>query len=802
MANLTMTNWRIEDKLPYINLGSAGENNASIVTITVDALIDHASYYLDIGDESGSGLPNTQELTPSSNEGTNGEMVYTLSMQPMVTWLGKEGIKLLQVRCVYTEDDKQVVKESNVFHAKVDRNSGFVYKYDIAVFEEYLAKIKEGGGCSGEYVTEDELIEALRPYATETEVGDAITTALVPYPTTSEVESAISTALTPYPTKTEVNNTIDTALTPYAKTSEVSTAISDALTPYSTTSEMNTAINNALTPYSTTSEMNTAINNAVADKQDRYNDIRDNIPMMYVALNNAISSKFAEPNSYLVYDELNNVFLLTVEKRTHTSETQNIILKVIALSDRTKNINIKFYYQPTTSLENPQPLYFYVNGYVRVVQLSGEFANISFGNTRSNLPASTYTWEQYNPVTFTNQVIEMPTADILTLGNIYQYVGDTDANYTNGLFYECVSDGEATPTYSWVVKNVIDLPIAKGTGANSIIEGDSEHNIANQTYSHAEGYYTQARGLASHAEGNNAQANGQHSHAEGQNTIASNTNSHSEGQHTTASGVCSHVEGRYSNAVGSYSHAQNFGTQSQGFSQTTIGKYNILQGSPNTVHDTDYALIIGNGETNQRSNALAVQWDGTVVMQDDSTIKSAKTVYEVMGKMGAKNLLPFPYKDSYPKTSYDILYDVNSDTSISVSGTSLDWATTTLYEGVFKEGSYTISAKGLVEGLYLQVGKIVEGQYSIVTTCNFSSPEQDFSIDRNTTIRITIQVQPNKTLDNTIIYPMLRLADDQDPTWQPYAMTNKILTDKINSIKTIAVNAVDFADFQTQIASL
>ena len=53
MANLIMTNWRIEDKLPYINLGSAGENNASMVTITVDALIENAQYYLDIGDENG-----------------------------------------------------------------------------------------------------------------------------------------------------------------------------------------------------------------------------------------------------------------------------------------------------------------------------------------------------------------------------------------------------------------------------------------------------------------------------------------------------------------------------------------------------------------------------------------------------------------------------------------------------------------------------------------------------------------------------------------------------------------------------
>ena len=34
-------------------------------------------------------------------------------------------------------------------------------------------------------------------------------------------------------------------------------------------------------------------------------------------------------------------------------------------------------------------------------------------------------------------------------GNIYQFVGTTDANYTNGYFYKCVSDGGNPATYSW-----------------------------------------------------------------------------------------------------------------------------------------------------------------------------------------------------------------------------------------------------------------------------------------------------------------------------------------------------------------
>lgn len=43
----------------------------------------------------------------------------------------------------------------------------------------------------------------------------------------------------------------------------------------------------------------------------------------------------------------------------------------------------------------------------------------------------------------------MPQASEDEEGNIYQFVGTTDANYTNGYFYKCVSDGQVPATYSW-----------------------------------------------------------------------------------------------------------------------------------------------------------------------------------------------------------------------------------------------------------------------------------------------------------------------------------------------------------------
>jgi hypothetical protein len=43
----------------------------------------------------------------------------------------------------------------------------------------------------------------------------------------------------------------------------------------------------------------------------------------------------------------------------------------------------------------------------------------------------------------------LPTASEDNEGQIVQYIGTTDGTYTQGYFYQVVSDGEATPTYSW-----------------------------------------------------------------------------------------------------------------------------------------------------------------------------------------------------------------------------------------------------------------------------------------------------------------------------------------------------------------
>lgn len=59
------------------------------------------------------------------------------------------------------------------------------------------------------------------------------------------------------------------------------------------------------------------------------------------------------------------------------------------------------------------------------------------------------------------QFATMPTASADYLGKIIQYTGTTDSTYTHGYFYECVSDGATTPTYSWSTSSVSIEPMTQ-----------------------------------------------------------------------------------------------------------------------------------------------------------------------------------------------------------------------------------------------------------------------------------------------------------------------------------------------------
>ena len=143
-------------------------------------------------------------------------------------------------------------------------------------------------------------------------------------------------------------------------------------------------------------------------------------------------------------------------------------------------------------------------------------------------------------------------------------------------------------------------------GANCHAEGSECR--ARGDYSHAEGYRTTASGNYSHAEGSNTDASSGYSHAEGSQTKASGSYSHAEGYSTTASGNSAHAEGSNTTASGLQSHAEGYYTYAKQQYQHAEGQYNL---------DASTAiLIVGNGISNTRHNALEIHLSGDVKIPD------------------------------------------------------------------------------------------------------------------------------------------------------------------------------------------
>ncbi|MBO7687665.1 MAG: hypothetical protein J6V72_14840 [Kiritimatiellae bacterium] len=148
------------------------------------------------------------------------------------------------------------------------------------------------------------------------------------------------------------------------------------------------------------------------------------------------------------------------------------------------------------------------------------------------------------------------------------------------------------------------------------------HTVASGEYAHAEGYYTTASANSSHAEGSNTEASEYCDHSEGYSTTASGSCAHAEGRDTIASGICSHAEGDKAVASGNNSHAQNLGTLAENTAQTALGMYNMED------RNGDFAVIVGNGTAdNARSNALAVDWNGNVLIGGNVQNLSGNALY-------------------------------------------------------------------------------------------------------------------------------------------------------------------------------
>ena len=171
------------------------------------------------------------------------------------------------------------------------------------------------------------------------------------------------------------------------------------------------------------------------------------------------------------------------------------------------------------------------------------------------------------------------------------------------------------------------------------------------------------------------------------------------------------------------------------------------------------------------------------------------------GVLGAKNLLP---NNATSQTINGVTFTVNDDGTITANGTATAVANFNISLSISDTLSCILNGcpSGGSDNSY-RIGARYNNSGTL--TYNYDTGNGCKINDISIVDRVFIQIASGQTVNNLVFKPMLRLASDPDDTYQPYAMTNRELTEeKINiaDLKTVVSASSDFADFKTRIASL
>ena len=192
---------------------------------------------------------------------------------------------------------------------------------------------------------------------------------------------------------------------------------------------------------------------------------------------------------------------------------------------------------------------------------------------------------------------------------------------------------------------------------------------------------------------------------------------------------------------------------------------------------------------------LATDSDNTYQFYSQTNVELTKDKYEVSvaNKLGAKNLLVYPFKET-THTDNGVAFTDNGDGTVKANNQATGNAIFTFcnkYRNFrLSKGTYRIS--GCPSGASASTHNIWVGVYydsapdTLVTVARDYGDGATFTLTENAIINVNWNVMSGYNPNNAVCKPMIRVFEDTDDTWQPYAMTNKQLTDIINNVPTSA----------------
>ena len=182
---------------------------------------------------------------------------------------------------------------------------------------------------------------------------------------------------------------------------------------------------------------------------------------------------------------------------------------------------------------------------------------------------------------------------------------------------------------------------------------------------------------------------------------------------------------------------------------------------------------------------LATDSDGTYqpYAETNYQLTHNKLSYEDNGVLGAKNLLLYPYSDSSAVKSGITITDNGDGTVLLSSGTvgsnNIQWLFHSSGSQKLKlsKGTYILTgcpSGGASSKYYIQLA-----HGGTVDTWDYGEGAVFRVTQEQEIIGCAIYVKNGIQIPDLLFKPMIRLASDPDDTWQPYAMTNRELTDKV-----------------------
>ena len=185
-------------------------------------------------------------------------------------------------------------------------------------------------------------------------------------------------------------------------------------------------------------------------------------------------------------------------------------------------------------------------------------------------------------------------------------------------------------------------------------------------------------------------------------------------------------------------------------------------------------------------------------------------VYKTMGEMGAKNLIPYPYYET-THTENGVTFTDNGDGTVTANtGGSASTGSATFFCGnpnnvsnlikldknktyIFSDTTHSGIANNCVVGIrYFAEGVVPSTTSGTNASCNESNNWQ-VTVTNAVYAYVYVYVWSGKTVSNITLKPLLRLAADTDNTYQPYAKTNKELTEVIGDLSKTSVTGATVA---------